>query len=373
LNAVATYQQHGYTFIQEGLAGPGELGAYEVVTLAPDFPVTAAMVVGDLSTPDFSQTITEALQAKDRTKLNRNMTIAAVKTFADGSTQGYTAFLNRAYKDVFPPFTNPPFPQPYKGLPDLPEVSSDPSAAKTNLAAFINSRAVTAHAAGFPLVVHQNGDAANDGSFDGLQQARKIVRPRQLRDLVLHAPLISNAELSQAVELNATVSFLSANIYYYGLMLCDQVLGRRALSLYPAKSAFETPGLHVTIHPDSPVTPPYPLFSIWVAKTRKAQQPSWYPNINPQRCPVVLGTDEAISIRRGIQAYTVNAAWQYGMETDLGTVEAGKTADLVILSENPLDMELDPDRLKTIRVLGTIRHGTFFANPNADQTPIWPD
>lgn len=372
LNAVAIYQQHGYTLIQEGLAGPGELEIYPDATKLPDFPVTAAMVVGDLTTPDFSQTIAEAIQAREANKGNPKLIIAAVKTFADGSTQGYTAFLNRPYKKVFSPFKDPPFPQPYKGLPDLPNDSSDPSEAKNNLAELVKSRAIAAHAAGFPLVVHQNGDAAIGGSIKGLRQAQQIL-PSRLRDLVLHAPLITRAEMEQVADLNATVSFLTENLYYYGLMLCHQVIGSRALSAYPAGSAFSTRGLNVSLHPDSPVTPPYPLFSIWVAKTRQTQQPSWYPNTNPQRCPVVMGPEEAISIRQGIRAYTLDAARQYGLEEQLGSIEAGKTADFVILSDNPLDMEHNPGRLKTIRVIATVSHGRYFANPNADQTPIWPE
>ncbi len=124
----------------------------------------------------------------------------------------------------------------------------------------------------------------------------------------------------------------------------------------------------MTLHSDSPVTPPDPLFMIWVAKTRRTQQPSWHPNHEPMRCPVRMGRDQAISIAQGIAALTINAARQYGLDNQLGSVQSGKIADLVILSDNLLAMEDDLDRLRTIRVLGTIHHGRFFANPTTGRS-----
>ena len=89
--------------------------------------------------------------------------------------------------------------------------------------------------------------------------------------------------------------------------------------------------------------------------------------------PGVLGPNEAISIRQGVKAFTTDAAYFYGREKTYGSIEPGKFADMVILSDDPLAMENNPDQLKTVRVLGTVRHGAYRANPNAGQTPIWPD
>jgi predicted amidohydrolase YtcJ len=162
------------------------------------------------------------------------------------------------------------------------------------------------------------------------------------------------------------------------MSLCQQVLGptlsTTTFALYPAADA-ENAGLRVTLHSDTPVTPPDPLFMIWVAKTRTTQQLPWYPATNPS-CPSptnpAMSPSEAITIAQGIQAFTTNAAWQYGLENQLGAIEAGFTADLVVLSADPLSMESSPDGLMTIQVNATVHHGTYLANPNAGQTPIWP-
>jgi len=99
-----------------------------------------------------------------------------------------------------------------------------------------------------------------------------------------------------------------------------------------------------------------PLFMIWTARTRKTQQMPWYEN--DAGCPEKMGEEtQAISILQGVKAFTVDAAWLYGLESSLGSIEVGKTADLVQLSANPLSMENAPEQLKTIRVIGTVHHG----------------
>jgi predicted amidohydrolase YtcJ len=198
--------------------------------------------------------------------------------------------------------------------------------------------------------------------------------PSKFRDIVLHGPFISQTTLSQVEELDDPISFLISNVYFWGLPLCHQVLGpfytTKRYPPYPAKSA-ERLGLRVTLHSDSPVSPPDPLFMIWVARTRKVQQPSWY-TAHAAACPAILSPGESISIREGIEAFTVNAAWQYRLSQKMGTITTGKLANLVVMSANPLLMEDSPDDLRTIRILATVHKGRFRRNPLAREQPIWP-
>jgi predicted amidohydrolase YtcJ len=52
---------------------------------------------------------------------------------------------------------------------------------------------------------------------------------------------------------------------------------------------------------------------------------------------------------------TINAAYQHFEEDIKGTIEVGKLADLVVLSENPLSIQTQ-DLLK-LRVVATYSHG----------------
>ena len=163
---------------------------------------------------------------------------------------------------------------------------------------------MTAHKAGYPMVIHQNGDQAILDTIIALQNAQNDFPAPDFRDAILHAPLISVATLANVKALNDPISFLMENVYYWGLPFCQQIVGpTMAAQLYPANDA-ENAGLHVTLHSDTPVSVPDPLFEIWVAKTRNTQQPSWYPNTNAS-CPTMmspaLGANEAIRSPRGLR------------------------------------------------------------------------
>jgi predicted amidohydrolase YtcJ len=69
----------------------------------------------------------------------------------------------------------------------------------------------------------------------------------------------------------------------------------------------------------------------------------------------VAEPDEAISAAAALEAYTIHAARAAGIAAVAGSLEAGKRADLLVLSSNPL--ECAPRELASIRVLETWRNG----------------
>jgi predicted amidohydrolase YtcJ len=92
--------------------------------------------------------------------------------------------------------------------------------------------------------------------------------------------------------------------------------------------------------------PAEPLLLLRSAVTRKT------------RSGEVLGEEQAIDVDAAIKALTIDAAWQLFMDDVVGSLEVGKLADLVVLSENP--RKADPDRLDQIRVVATYREGRRF-------------
>ncbi|MNR17375.1 N-substituted formamide deformylase precursor [compost metagenome] len=102
-------------------------------------------------------------------------------------------------------------------------------------------------------------------------------------------------------------------------------------------------GIVFTNHTDYPVTPIDQLFLLWSAVNRLS------------RSGETIGEAEKISPAEALRAITINGAYQYGEEKFKGSIEKGKLADLVVLSDNPLTV--DPLKIKDIIVLETFKEG----------------
>ena len=102
-------------------------------------------------------------------------------------------------------------------------------------------------------------------------------------------------------------------------------------------------GVPFTFHQDTPVLPPDMLVTVGCAVNRVTR--------NGQ----VLGEEERISPLEALRAVTINAAYQYFEEDQKGSIREGKRADFVVLDQNPLTV--DPERIRDIRVLRTIKNG----------------
>ena len=108
----------------------------------------------------------------------------------------------------------------------------------------------------------------------------------------------------------------------------------------------EEAGISISFHSDMPIAPADPLFLAWSAVTRKSDS------------GVPLRPDLAMSVDGAMRAITIDAAYSWGMEETLGSIEVGKIANFTILDENPYDVE--PDHLKDIDVHATVFEGELY-------------
>ncbi|MGL6259257.1 amidohydrolase family protein [Vibrio sp. WXL210] len=72
-------------------------------------------------------------------------------------------------------------------------------------------------------------------------------------------------------------------------------------------------------------------------------------------CGDVLGEYHSLTPYEALEAVTITAAYQNFKEAEKGSIEVGKRANLIILDNNPL--EVDPMSIKDIKVLETIKNG----------------
>ena len=112
-------------------------------------------------------------------------------------------------------------------------------------------------------------------------------------------------------------------------------------------------GVPLAIHSDAPVTALAPLFTAWCAVNRVSST------------GVALGGEsEKISVEQALYAITMGAAYSLKMETEIGSLEVGKRADMVILGDDPVDVSALG--LKDISVLGTMVDGHVHLNKGRD-------
>ena len=125
----------------------------------------------------------------------------------------------------------------------------------------------------------------------------------------------------------------------------DEVFGEKKAQLLDRCASAENAGLGFTLHSDFMVTDPVPLHMIEMAVTRRTWKEPDY----------VLAPAEKISVESAIRAVTSEAAWQLYSEHEVGSLEVGKLADMVILDKDP--RKVDPDTIKDIEVLETWMDG----------------
>ena len=85
---------------------------------------------------------------------------------------------------------------------------------------------------------------------------------------------------------------------------------------------------------------------------------------NPQ-VPVQARVSERLGVDQAIRAHTSDAAWQLRLEDQIGNLEVGKLADLVVLDRDPYTS--DPYQIHTIEVDYTFTDGrVVYSRPGVE-------
>ena len=110
----------------------------------------------------------------------------------------------------------------------------------------------------------------------------------------------------------------------------------------PMRDAIDK-GLVPTNHTDFVVAPLDQMFTMWSAVNRVS------------RDGAEIGVDQRVTPVEALKAQTINVAQQYGEQASKGSLEVGKRADLVVLDQNPLKVEVM--KIKDIKVVETFKDG----------------
>ena len=256
----------------------------------------------------------------------RRFRLGGMKLLTDGSIQGYTAYLSRPYHAAAAGRE-----PSYAGFPTFGSQEK------------LNAAVADGYANGWQVLAHANGDAAIGMVIEAARAADESHPGVDRRTTIIHAQTIREEQLDEVRELGLYVSFFPGHVYYWGDRHREVFLGpERAARINPMRSALDR-GIPVTLHHDSPVTPPDILTAVWSAVNRVTSGGR------------ELGPEQRMTPREAVRAVTIDAARQLFEEERKGSIEVGKLADLVLLAANPLTA--DPMRIREIVVEETVKEG----------------
>ena len=253
----------------------------------------------------------------------------AVKLFADGTPEGHTAYLARDYKDR-PGFRGRPAMEPER----------------------LNALVADAAANGVPVHVHALGGAAIAMALDAVEAARAENGDEGLRHTIAHMDFVTRPQMPRFAALGVvaqtSIQWATRDPSYANI---GAFVGEDAMeAAYPVKSLIGA-GVVQTFGTDWPASAYLstfkPMDMIEVAVTRQL----------PGRAdmPVRNTAERLLTVPEAVWGMTRASAYQVGHEDDLGSLEVGKRADLVVLDKNIFTIE--HHTIHTVWSLMTIVNG----------------
>ncbi len=231
------------------------------------------------------------------------LTLRGVKLYADGALGSRGAALL----------------EPYKDDPGNLGLTVTPEADMARIAKL-------ARAHGFQVAIHAIGDRGNLLALDALDAALDGEPHPELRFRIEHVQVIRHQDLERMARLGILASMQPTHATSDMPWAVDRLGPERLPRAYAWRTALRA-GAHLALGSDFPVERPDPLLGIYAAVTRQdlEGQPAggWLPD-------QLLTRDEAL------RGFTRDAAYAIFLDDQVGTLEVGKRADLVVFDRDPM-------------------------------------
>jgi predicted amidohydrolase YtcJ len=251
--------------------------------------------------------------------------LGGLKAFMDGSLGSTTALF-------FEPFDDAPGTSGLMVEDNIPE-----GKLKQNIK--------EADKAGLQCSIHAIGDKANNLLLNYFEQVQKENGPRDRRFRIEHAQHLLAADIPRFGKLGVIASVQPYHAIDDGRWAEKRIGPRRIKTTYPFRSLLDA-GATLVFGSDWFVAPVSPILGIYAAVTRQTtdgKNPGgWIP-------------EEKISVEEAVRAYTSACAYAEFSERDKGTLEPGKLADVVVLSQDIFRAK--PEEIRKTAVIQTIVGG----------------
>jgi len=304
----------GITSVNDPQGSPDDLAAYQDAYEAGELSVRVYCFISQ-------GFIGRMLPSGARSGLgNEWVRLGAMKMVADGSISERTARVS----------------QPYVGRPDDHGIL-----VRTEEQLYNDAR--QAHAAGWHIGTHANGDIAIDIVLRVYERLQREMPRRDPRFRIEHCTLI-NDDLVRRIKAQGVIPTpFSSYVYYHGEKMKEY--GAERLNSMFALRSFLDAGIPATMSSDYPPGPFEPMMFLQSSVTRTDIKGN------------VWGPKQRIRVEEALRVATINGAHASFEEKLKGSIEVGKLADLVVLGRDPL--REDPGSLVTIAVERTMVGGQW--------------
>ncbi|MCU0969384.1 MAG: amidohydrolase [Rubrivivax sp.] len=319
------WARFGYTTAQEGRAVPATVATLRSVAAGGGLVIDVAAYADVLVDRDF---ILRSVSSKYTDRLR----VAGAKLTIDGSPQGFTAWRDRPY---FKPVGS--YPPGYVGYP---------AASAEQVIGAVD----WAYANGVQIITHANGEAASDQLIASLRAATAKHGRKDRRPVLIHGQFLREDQVDAYRQLDVIPSLFPMHTFYWGDWHREHTVGPvNAENISPTGWVL-TRGMRFTSHHDAPVAFPDSMRVLDATVTRRS------------RSGDILGPQHRVDVVTALKAMTIWPAYQHFEEASKGSIEVGKLADFVVLSQDPT--AVDPETIDLIQVTETIKEGrTVFVLP----------
>jgi predicted amidohydrolase YtcJ len=313
--------KQGVTYVHEAatgaIAGVKEVDLLHQTFAQAGFPVRGSMSLWGENLAGFTAAGLVPGSGDDRLRSQ------TVKWVSDGSNQGYTGYMR----------------ENYLGRDTRGAANFTPEQLAAHFAATVE--------AGWPIMCHVNGDAAADMVMAAFAETATLPSwDRSKRHRCEHSSLLHDEHIAAMASLGITPSFLMNHVRLWGKVFREEILGAARADLLDRYGSAVKAGLRASFHCDFSVSPIGPLNYIATAAARTMADGG-----------EVLNAAERVTVAQALKGATIDAAWMCHADALVGSLEAGKAADFVLLGDDPLAHEADPDAVREIPVLATYLDG----------------
>jgi predicted amidohydrolase YtcJ len=241
---------------------------------------------------------------------DEHLRLGAIKLFHGNSLSGRTCWLYEPYEVLNPKTGKKDYYgiQPGRSQEELDELIYD------------------IHEAGFQVACHSNGDREIDMVLDAIEKALHRLPRKDHRHRIEHCSVVNPRILDRIKSLGVVLA-LHSYVYEHGDKMEDYGPKRWPM-MHPNRSAVEM-GIVVAGNSDSPVSTADPLLRIQSMVTRMTAEGKVY------------GPEQKVSVEAAIQIWTMGSAYASFEEDIKGSIEVGKLADFIVLSQDLTKVPLD--------------------------------